>query len=110
METPPGNRTHFESYVEMVAEAVGHADRRPPLEAYLTVLLLAGERKKVERMAAKIDPRHVSRLHQSMHHFSATSPRETISSSSSVSLAPGTVAPLGSSHRLRFPEGVATMG
>lgn len=71
METPAGDRTRFEEYVEQLAEAVGHADRRRPLEAYLTGLFLPGERKNVERMAAKIDPRQVSRLHQSMHHFVA---------------------------------------
>lgn len=64
----------FESYLERLAEAVGHADRRWPLEAYITGLLLPGKRKSVEPMAAKIDPRHVSRAHQSMHHFVATAP------------------------------------
>ena len=61
----------FEDYLERLAEVIGHADRREPLKAYLTGLLLAGERKSVEPMAARIDPRHVSRLHQSMHHFVA---------------------------------------
>lgn len=65
------DRTRFDRYVEQVADAVGHADRRWPLEAYLTGLLLPGERKSVEPMAAKVDPRHVSRAHQSMHHFVA---------------------------------------
>ena len=37
-------------------------------------LLLTGHRKSVEPMAAKIDPRHVSSLHQSMHHFVAKAP------------------------------------
>ena len=64
-------RARFEGYVGRLAEGVGHADRREPLQAYLTGLLLPGERKSVEPMAAKIDPRHVSRLHQSMHHFVA---------------------------------------
>ena len=41
---------------------------RGPLRAYLTGLLLAGERKSVEPMAARMDPRHVSMRHQSMHH------------------------------------------
>ena len=64
-------RARFEGYVGRLAEVIGHADRREPLQAYLTGLLLPGERKSVEPMAAKIDPRHVSRLHQSMHHFVA---------------------------------------
>jgi SRSO17 transposase len=37
-------------------------------------LLLPGERKSVEPMAAKIDPRNVSARHQSMHHFVASAP------------------------------------
>jgi hypothetical protein len=40
----------------------------------LTGLLLSGERKSVEPMAARIDPRHVSARHQSMHHFVARAP------------------------------------
>jgi len=61
----------FERYVEEIAAIVDHADRRKPLEAYLTGLLLPGERKSVEPMAALIDPRHVGARHQSMHHFVA---------------------------------------
>lgn len=76
MDAPAGNRDRFEAYVERLGEAVGHADRRQPLEAYLTGLLLPAERKNVERMAAKLDPRRVSRLHQSMHHFVANAPWE----------------------------------
>jgi SRSO17 transposase len=54
--------------------AVGHADRREPLRAYLTGLLLPGERKSVEPMAAKLDPLHVRARHQSLHHFVAQAP------------------------------------
>jgi SRSO17 transposase len=74
MATGTVDRERFEGYVERLAEAVGHADRRWPLEAYLTGLLLPGERKSVEPMAARMDPRHVSRAHQSMHHFVANAP------------------------------------
>jgi SRSO17 transposase len=68
------DRERFERYLQRLCEAVGHADRRWPLEAYLTGLLLSGERKSVEPMAAKVDPRDVSRAHQSMHHFVSTAP------------------------------------
>jgi SRSO17 transposase len=61
----------FVHYVADIAAAVGHADRREPLKAYLTGLLLPGDRKSVEPMAALIDPRHVGARHQSMHHFIA---------------------------------------
>jgi SRSO17 transposase len=61
----------FKRYVKEIAATVGHADRHKPLEAYLTGLLLPGDRKSVEPMAALIDPRHVGARHQSMHHFVA---------------------------------------
>ena len=71
MTTETADRGRFEGYLERLVKVIGHADRHRPLEAYLTGLLLAGERKSVEPMAARIDPRHVSRTHQSMHHFVA---------------------------------------
>ncbi len=61
----------FEQYLERLAAIVAHADRGGPLRAYLTGLYLPGDRKSVEPMAARIDPRHVSSRHQSMHHFVA---------------------------------------
>jgi len=64
----------FEAYLEKMSLAVGHADRHGPLRAYLSGLLLPGERKSVEPMAAKLDPLHVQARHQSMHHFVAQAP------------------------------------
>ncbi len=64
----------FAEYLTHLAEVVGHADRREPLRAYMAGLLLPGERKSVEPMAAKIDPRNVESRHQSMHHFVADAP------------------------------------
>jgi SRSO17 transposase len=61
-------------YIDRLAAAVGHADRREPLRAYVAGLLLPGERKSVEPMAAKVDPRNVRARHQSMHHFVADAP------------------------------------
>jgi len=66
----------FEEYVERLEGVVGHADRHGPLRAYLSGLLLPGERKSVEPMAARIEPRRVRARHQSMHHFVATAPWE----------------------------------
>jgi SRSO17 transposase len=74
MPAAAAGRTRFDLFVQRLAETIGHADRRGPLEAYLSGLLLPGERKSVEPMAAKLDPRHVSRAHQSMHHFVSTAP------------------------------------
>ena len=65
---------NFMAYLERLTAAVGHADRHEPLRVYLEGLLLPGDRKSVEPMAARIDPRHVRSRHQSMHHFVATSP------------------------------------
>jgi SRSO17 transposase len=65
---------NFMAYLERLTMAVGHADRHEPLRVYLEGLLLPGERKSVEPMAARIDPRNVRSRHQSMHHFVATAP------------------------------------
>ena len=46
--------SRFDEYVKRIAAALNHADRLEPLRAYLTGLLLPGDRKSVEPMAAKI--------------------------------------------------------
>src|SRR3954470_7553206 len=62
---------NFMAYLERLTAAVGHADRHEPLRVYMEGLLLPGERKSVEPMAARVDPRHVRSRHQSLHHFVA---------------------------------------
>jgi SRSO17 transposase len=69
-----GVASRFEVYIEHLREVIGHADRREPLGAYCTGLLLPGERKSVEPMAARIAPGEVSAKHQSLHHFVAKAP------------------------------------
>src|SRR5262245_43704206 len=64
----------FEHYVELLTDTLGHADRAEPLRAYTTGLILPGDRKSGEPMAARIDPRNVRRKHHSMHHFVADAP------------------------------------
>jgi SRSO17 transposase len=64
----------FAAYVEQLAQALGHRDRHEPLRAYVTGLCLPGDRKSIEPMAARVDPRHVRARHQSMHHFIADAP------------------------------------
>src|SRR3954470_3167253 len=54
-----------------LANAAGHADRVAPLKAYCKGLLLPGERKSVEPMAARVEPGRVQAAHQSLHHFVA---------------------------------------
>src|ERR687884_569283 len=61
----------FGEYVERLGDGLGHADRRGPPRAYTTGLLLPGERKSVEPMAARVDPFRVGAAHQSLHHFVA---------------------------------------
>ena len=60
--------------MEGLAKAVGHADRHAPLKAYCAGLLLPGERKSVEPMAARLAPENVRRTHQSLHHLVADAP------------------------------------
>ena len=62
----------FAAYVEALAEVIGHADRAQPLHDYCRGLLLPGERKSVEPIAARLDPAQVPSLHQALHHFVAT--------------------------------------
>ena len=59
----------FASYVEELASAMGQAARARPLRDYCTGLILPGERKSVEPMAARTDPARVSAQHQSLLHF-----------------------------------------
>src|SRR5207247_10561950 len=64
----------FQAYVERLTSVLGHQDRHGSLRAYVTGLCLPGERKSIEPMAARVDPRHVRARHQSMHPFIATAP------------------------------------
>src|SRR5271154_2154780 len=57
-----------------LAKAAGHADRDIPLRLYCPGLLLPGERKSVEPMAARLAPDNVRRMHQSLHHVVADAP------------------------------------
>src|SRR3982750_201447 len=64
----------FGAYVEALAEGIGHADRAGPLRDYCLGLLLPGERKSVEPIAAVTAPARVSAKHQSLLHFVANTP------------------------------------
>jgi len=61
--------TRFAAYVEGLAGVLGHADRIGPLRDYCTGLILPGERKSVEPMAAKTAPGRTAAQHQSLLHF-----------------------------------------
>jgi len=64
----------FAAYVEALAAVIGHADRAEPLRDYCRGLLLPGERKSVEPIAAVTAPARVSAKHQSLLHFVANAP------------------------------------
>lgn len=64
----------FESYVSMIAGHLGHADRVGPFRGYCAGLMLPGERKSVEPMAARVAPSEVRSAHQRLHHFVADAP------------------------------------
>ena len=57
-----------------LAKAAGHQDRQEPLKDYCKGLLLPGERKSIEPMAARLDPNSVEALRQSLHHVVAKAP------------------------------------
>src|SRR5664280_3255306 len=68
---PGAQQKRFAAYLDRLAQAAGHLDRVVPLKSYCTGLLLPGERKSVEPMAARLYPNNVRRAHQSMHHIVA---------------------------------------
>jgi SRSO17 transposase len=57
-----------------LAIAAGHEDRHAPLKNYCRGLLLPGERKSIEPMAARLDPGNVQAARQSLHHLVAKAP------------------------------------
>jgi SRSO17 transposase len=71
---PGPQQKRLAAYLDGLAQAAGHADRHTPLKNYCTGLLLPGERKSVEPMAARLAPDNVRRMHQSLHHLVADAP------------------------------------
>lgn len=68
-----GSESRFAAYVEAITSTLGHADRAAPFRSYCAGLLLPGDRKSVEPMAARVQPGRVQAAHQSLHHFVAKS-------------------------------------
>ena len=64
----------FCSYVACVAEVLGHLDRVGPMRDYCMGLMMPGERKSVEPMAAIMAPSRAAAEHQSLLHFVGQSP------------------------------------
>ena len=63
------SEVRFAAYVAGLSSVLGHADRIGPLRDYCTGLILPGERKSVEPMAARTAPARTAAQHQSLLHF-----------------------------------------
>jgi SRSO17 transposase len=76
LSAPGPQEKRFAAYIESLATAAGHQDRHTPLKNYCKGLLLPGERKSIEPMAARLegDRKRTERTRQSLHHFVAQAP------------------------------------
>ena len=68
---PLTGEARLEAYLDAIVGGLGHVRRAASARAYCTGLLLPGERKSIEPMAARLDPGHVPAKHQSLHHVVA---------------------------------------
>ena len=68
---PLTGEARLAAYLDAIAGVLGHVGRVAAAQAYCTGLLLPGERKSIEPMAARLDPTHVQAKHQSLHHVVA---------------------------------------
>ena len=69
-----GQLASFEACIAALGQAMGHLDRVGPMRDYCTGLLMPGERKSVEPMAAAAAPANVSASHQSLLHLVGQAP------------------------------------
>jgi len=74
LRSSEASELRFERYVGELVSVIGHADRCGPLRAYCTGLMLPGERKSVEPMAARTAPARTAAHHQSLLHFVGIAP------------------------------------
>src|SRR3712207_5381444 len=65
---PRSGEERLEAYLDGIAAVLGHAGRSASARAHCTGLLLPGERKSVEPVAARIAPDRVQARRQSLHH------------------------------------------
>jgi SRSO17 transposase len=68
---PLTGEARLAAYLDAIVGGLGHARRAAAARAYCTGLLLPGERKSIEPMAARLEPAHVQARHQSLHHVVA---------------------------------------
>src|SRR6201995_4528121 len=71
LEQARDSEARFAAYVSRLGSVIGHAERTRPLRDYCTGLMLPGERKSVEPMAARTAPARTAAQHQSLLHFVA---------------------------------------
>src|ERR1700745_1453010 len=69
-----GSESRFSAFVEKLVSVIGHADRARPLFDYCIGLIMPGERKSVEPMAAVTAPDRTAAQHQSLLPFVGQSP------------------------------------
>lgn len=74
LQSANGSEARFEAYVEGLVSVIGHKDRAGPLRDYCVGLVMPGERKSVEPMAAVTAPARTAAQHQSLLHFVGQSP------------------------------------
>ena len=74
LSAPGPQEKRFAAYIDGLANAAGHEDRQAPLKNYCKGLLLPGERKSIEPMAARLDAENTQAMRQSLHHLVAKAP------------------------------------
>ena len=70
-QQPRDGEERFSAYLDKLAGVMGRVSRIGPMRDYCTGLLLPGERKSVEPIAAVTAPGRVAAQHQSLLHFVA---------------------------------------
>ncbi len=70
--------------MEGLARAAGHADRHAPLKDSCRGLLLDGERKSIEPMAARLHPERVHAARQSLHQLVGKAPSNDVAAPGAV--------------------------
>jgi SRSO17 transposase len=66
--------SRFQRFSATITAVLAHEDRVEPASLYLQGLIMPGDRKSVEPMAARMRPHAVEATHNSMHHLVANSP------------------------------------
>ena len=74
LQSAGDSESRFAGYVEGLVSVIGHSDRAGPLWDYCVGLVMPGERKSVEPMAAVTAPDRTAAQHQSLLHFVGQSP------------------------------------